>query len=314
MKAHLSVIRGTGIQSYLAPSLVGFMFKWIPDYYLNGSYLVFNFVALGGACLSLYYVARKLINKYAGYFIIPIAVLSVTGILSLFKYGVIFNIINMYVVFPFAVYFIIKWLQGHNWYLLPGMFLVALFSASHFTALYLSYATALSMMLATVYLVINKKAIYLKRMIPTGLGIIALNLLTIRFFIDGASALQTAAIQSIGNGFESGLGNDSVKLLAYYVNVPAIILFAVVIMSLIKQRIIISNEAKIFLCVMGSLTFILFVGLILKATSDYNRLAIDCITSFSIVMACLAGMFYKQWIITGLAIVGSIPALIVWVS
>ena len=148
MKAHVGYVTGENTY-YLYGGQVVLKYLFYPfahSRFINTIYLWFNFAALFGAVLSVYHVTKRLVNGLAAWLVIPMLFLVATGILGLFKYGVIFSIINMYIIFPFTVLFMVYWLTGKgNRYGVLGFIALGVFSVFHATGMYLPVILVVSL-------------------------------------------------------------------------------------------------------------------------------------------------------------------------
>jgi hypothetical protein len=88
----------------------------------------------------LYFIFASLVSKWAGLVAVAMAVFCSAGIATLFFAGTIFSIINVCIILPLGLYFLIKWLIQGKWYQ-GALMLVAfwLFVVSHPTAVYLPF-------------------------------------------------------------------------------------------------------------------------------------------------------------------------------
>ncbi len=214
-------------------------------------YIVFNFLVLIGVAVSIYFVSRKLVGISASNLIIPITLFCTTGILGLFKYGVIFSIINMYIILPFAIYFGIRWLTKRGWYNLSvAICLFALFSVFHITAMYLPYAFGLLLVGVVVYKLISKSKMDIKPILALSVIVLALNIVLTKYFLPQASILTqsaiTDAVQGIANpsSIASALPSPSNSALTYgavmplqfvrdFLSLPTLLLFCLAVVGYI---------------------------------------------------------------------------------
>lgn len=135
--------------AYWGQAIVGVPMKFVSDltgWGLDGIYLWWSYTMLALVGVVLYLVVGSLVNRWAG-IIAAVMVLFVTqGVMYLFHYGQIFDIVNMFVILPIAVWFLVRWLAGkgsqwENGIMSVGMF--ALFSIFHSSGEYAPYALGL---------------------------------------------------------------------------------------------------------------------------------------------------------------------------
>lgn len=336
MDTHLRVINGElNIARYYGAIILGYILNLIIHSDVSGTaYLWFNFVALVAVALGLIYITRQLVNKEAAMLIIPVALFCTTGILALFQYGVIFNIINMYLILPFALYFTVRWFVGGKyWNAIVAIALVALFSVTHYTALYLPYAIGLAIVLSGVYVVVVKKSKHLKKIIPFGAVIIILNLGLSFMFLRNAGALHRQAIpfllripetiyvevsSLVLTSFEIGIG--SVLLMHLSLVTISILAISAIGLFLLRKDVVLSQGSKIFLFILGCFIVVMSCGLIVSGIAGTNRLAIDLATVIAIFTACIAGIVLKTrsygWssmLFVAIVTFGVVPNIVEWV-
>jgi len=112
----------------------------------------FNYLALFGVGVSLFYIFRNLMGTTAGVLALFLPVFVSYGVLLLFYSGVIFNIINIGIILPFACFFSIKWILNHQWYYaVASLCLWALFAVFHPTGLYLLFIGIVSIIAFVIY-------------------------------------------------------------------------------------------------------------------------------------------------------------------
>ncbi len=133
----------------------------------------FNYVALIGVGLSLFFIFKKLVNLSAGLLALLIPIFTSYSVLLLFYSGVIFNIINIGIILPFACYFFIQWMMTNKKRYAIGLFtLLALFAVFHSTGIYLPFIVIMGLIAYLVYRIRKKQPIP-KKYIVIGSAIIA---------------------------------------------------------------------------------------------------------------------------------------------
>lgn len=284
-------------------------------------YLILNFVALIGVIISTYFVIKKLINEEAAFISIPILLFVNSSVLALFKYGVIFNIINMNVILPWTILFFIKWTEDKKWRnAIATIILLFLFSIVHYTGLYLLFIIPTIIVLHSALKIIkHEKIIDIKKKIPTKM-IIAFILFSM--FIGILLLKERLQLFTI-----HGISINPLLLMFNHMTIPSIALTLISIVSIIKYRKDIkeyikrNSKSKYFVLILVSTAIPLLFGLMLTATEDYNRLAIDLVSIISILMATVLGIFWKikfnlvmKWSIMGLIVLSSATGIVSWVS
>ncbi len=250
-------------------------------------YLGFNFLALLGVAFTLFYVTRKLVGVVASWLIIPIVFFVAPGILVLFRYGVIFSIINMYIILPWAIYYGIKWItQKRKRYAAMAVMLVLLFGVFHTTALYLPFV--IGCLIIVAFLTKNYKVAF-----------ISFGVVVVTFFI-ALVALpavnNSGALALIGDLFSGDSLMSPWRFISSFMGYPLALLLVLSLVAYILSRryMRISFEAKMFMLVW--LCFVIPLTVATFATSENNgtRVAIDLSTILAILTACLLGLVIQK--------------------
>lgn len=301
-------------------------------------FLWFNYLALVAIGATLYYVLTKLVNRWAALLVIPLAIFCTQSILKVFQCGTIFHIINMYVILPLAIYFMVKWLTGDKVYqAVISLGLFSLFSVFHTTALYLPFAIGLFFVLIIAYKLLKRNRNKLIKIVGFGTTVIGLNLVLSWPLLPSSQKVISEASKSVVDAGKSIVGlpaatpiYDIPKLhptiagfLASYLGFITLFVLAFSIAVLIAQRgkIKWSPTTKLLItslvCFVLVLTPIIFMGL----GPDPIRLALDLATIIAIITACLVGMTLtvnkKRLIVpiySLLILVGVLPSLMGWFS
>jgi len=112
----------------------------------------FNYLALLGVGLTLFFVFKKLVSLPAGLLALILPVFASFSILLLFYSGVIFNIVNMAIILPFYCYCLIQWLvTSQRKYAIGAICLIILFSVFHSTGVYMPIIGVASLVLYVLY-------------------------------------------------------------------------------------------------------------------------------------------------------------------
>ena len=309
MKAHLGYVTGENTV-YLYGGQVFLKYLLYPfrnSSLLPSIYLWFNFTALFGSVLSIYYVVSKLVNKLAAYLVIPMMFLVTTGILGLFKYGVIFNIINMYIIFPFAVLFIVYWLTGKgNLYGILGFIALAIFGVFHATGMYLLMILSVSF-IGYIAISLYRKNWWQKKKIA----------ILFTLSIIGVIVILPFGVNHFGLRYNFSL--NTLRLVYQHLHIYSLIIMAGVISSLVFYRTRMKRKTKVYLFILGTTLIALLLGLVFEVNAQYNRIAIDFSSTLVIVTACLLSLVWKKHYLIrygslALIAVAAIPNLLTWVS
>ena len=336
-----ALVNNTPIESfdiiYYGEFVVGYplaMIIRLTGWDTNTVYLAFNFLALAGAALSLFYVTKKMVGDNAALLVIPVTFFCTTSILGLFKYGVIFNIINMYIILPFAIYFGVKWMVKRgiiNFAI--SIFLFALFSVFHITSIYVPAAFALLLFIALMYkLVFNRRFNMLAVSIPSICFILLSMILPRLFRSTSFTSSQSAITDAINRSIDSApvappiLGYGTVmppQFIGQFLSPTTFMLLCLAVCGYfrLRKRITFSLTEKwfgiIILCFiipLSAVTFTNFGGVSVRTASDLATL-------IALLTACLIGVLIKvargKWFaytIAGVTLVGTSSTLATWLS
>lgn len=343
MKAHIGVIQainnGEQVDTlYYGQDILAYIMKPFADSEnLETIYLWFSFIILIVCAVVLYYVTNKLVNGTAAILVIPITFCCSVGIFALFKFGVIFNIINMCIVLPLAVLFSVRWFAGKGeWNALLGLLSFTLFSIFHVTSLYLPYVVGVALVVYVGYALKKHKVVSLKRAIPYGFVLALMNILVADQFIGGVSKIQTTSA-FVGEG-TSHIVNLMAATPASLVIIMEFLSFTIILTVLaiagfiaLRKKTIVDSQKKILLYIFGSFILALGFGLILMSMPQlsqmsidilwFHRIALDLATIIAMATACVLGfvMQHNRFKIFNIVVVfsvigGSIPTLIAWVA
>lgn len=325
MKASLALIRGeTNYTNYVGQIIITNILKpFANSSHLDMIYLIFSFGLLAMSAFALIFIVKSLVNITSASLVILVAMFCTTGILSLFRYGVIFNLVNMYLILPIAILFAIKGLVKERMLCLEiAVLFFMLFSCFHYTGIYLSPAIALMIMAHLVYCLVGKKKIMLRGVI-FGIIVMAINLLI----------LYAGYKKGIAVAFEDELQlGKSLGGYLYYIFMQSInhLSLATLLLLIVagawfcksRKTIKLSTETKLFLFTGISFVAVLFGGLILHLTDNVlymNRIMVDATTLLAIVVASVLGILLKTQktnvayaCVYALVGIGVIPVLKVW--
>ena len=120
----------------------------------------FNYLALMGMGISLFFIFKNLIGLYAGLLALLIPIFTSFSVLLLFYSGVIFNIINIGIVLPFACYYVIKYLMTKKKrFMARAICLSVLFSVFHSTGIYMPFIVIIGFMAYAICKMVKKQTI-----------------------------------------------------------------------------------------------------------------------------------------------------------
>lgn len=307
MEAHLGVISGSNGYSYYGQVILAWLLKpFVDNPHLPSIYLWLNFVAILGVAATLYYVTKELVNENSAMLVVLVTLFCATGIFALFQYGVIFNIVNMYIILPFAVLFAVWWLTKGKWWIYPSVALFALFSVFHYSALYLPYIVGVSLAVFLVYSLVKKRHQPLKKAIPFGVGLIMMNIYLSGLAINSAGSMQqqttSSVVEKISPAAASSVAPQppvvsvsSLELVYNHLTIMTVSLAILAILGVIiwHKKFNVNNGGKVTAALIVCAIISLFGGLLLLAISDFNRIALDLSSLIAIATAVFLGIVWR---------------------
>jgi hypothetical protein len=136
-------------------AIIGYPLNWLASVTsipLASLYLWFSYIALVGVGLSLFFILTKLVNYKAGLLALVIPTLLSRGFITLFDYGMIFNIISSGILLPFLIYFSIKYvITNRKVYLISSISLTFIYSIFHTMGIYLAPICLVMLMFYIIY-------------------------------------------------------------------------------------------------------------------------------------------------------------------
>ena len=333
MKAHIEAVQSDNPHYlYYGQAILRFIMKpFAHSEYLETLYIWFNFLVLALIVLVMTSIAYKVSGKYSSYIIVFMMLWCSTGILALFKYGVIFNIINMYLILPMIIYLIVNWFQSKKlWQIILAVALIIFCSIIHYTGLYIAYAVMLAMIGYLIYSFWKHKKGNILKIVVLSVIVVTVNIGLSMVFIHRAPELESTIFAEKPAIVSGVIENDSynteqvltekiyskVTILAKYASlaVAAILLISTLLWSA-------SGIGTGYLYIMGCFCVALLGGYCLEVIADYNRLALDAASMLSIFAALAIGAVMKvrnSWkfnsIVYILVAISAVPNIIKWIG
>jgi hypothetical protein len=252
-------------------------------------YIWFNFIALIGAAFSLFFVTRKLVGNKASWLSVPITMFCSVSILAMFTAGVVFNVVNMYVIFPWAVYFVVKWItQKRLYYWMLSVLMLGLFFIFHASGMYLPFAMAMFCGLAVLYRCKGKYAsfkpimILCLPMIAVG-AVLAVKFLPMLEYMGGDIGMDYNAVSPF----------QFIRLDLGFVT-TALLCLAVYGYIVTRKQLVVSIETKIFGLLLFCFVLPLSVGMFLNISASSARMALDSASLIALLVACLLGILLEK--------------------
>ena len=146
---------------YLGYVIVGYPLVFVSSLVgadINILFLWFNFVALAGVGLTVYFVISGLVDRLTGWLALLIVLFSAQGILFQFYFGQLFNLINVGIILPLLLLLVVKYLEQGKWYQLILLSLFSgLFGSFHTSGVYLPVIVGFTLVGYVMYCLLRKK-------------------------------------------------------------------------------------------------------------------------------------------------------------
>jgi hypothetical protein len=309
---HMEILKNGDLwnQLYWGYAIIGYPLKWFYDFTLinyNDLFLWFNYLVLIGIGATFYFVLSRLVNYKAGLLSLIIPFFVSLGIWWEFEYGMIFNLINMGIIFPFILYSGIRWITQHKRYHLVCLVLLCiLFSLFHSTGIYLAPMIILLFVFALVF----KRQYITKPIAVMGISIIIMNLLTSYMLINQTNLILPKAVSYSISG----------KLfpLSYYIDGASSIGIVMTVLSiyLIYRCKKINKESKLILYALFSMIVLLIISTLGFSPSP-DRQIFDMAILFGLTTSVCVGIVvnYKRessYLLLTLVVLGASFNIVHW--
>ncbi|KKN79336.1 hypothetical protein LCGC14_0341180 [marine sediment metagenome] len=271
-------------------------------------FLWFNFIALLGMGLTLFFIFKSLIGLYAGLLALVIPIFTSYSILQLFYSGVIFEIINLGIILPLAVYCTIKWLiTKKKRFAFGAIGLSLLFAVFHSTGVYLPFMAIAGIFAFIVYKLVNKQTISRRGLLGVGVVCIGITVVILLSPIR-INLIQAMAVPSIGISGLALLQKSFFYYLSYYVLVILIVSGGLLI---VKYKLILPYE-KLTVLIFSILGAVMLPAILFGLSPQPFRQGIDLAIFLSLLAVALLGILIRldvyrmlTFALVGLAISGA---------
>jgi hypothetical protein len=300
----------------------------IPAETLFLGFMAATLVAIG---LVLYWIFNHIEGLSKSWLILLIAMFCTTSIIANYSYGVIYSILNMYIVLMAAIWFMVKWLSKNNsWHLALSLSLAALFSFLHPTSLYLHYAAGVLLAGLVIYKALGWKTRRINRYAIVAVVVLALNVIIGKYYLAQYGGMESSTLPSVVCAVvEARPFIDLQYFPQFFNNILSPITIALGVegvggIIMFRKTVTFSKEVKCLLWILGSLAIALLGGALLGAALPF-RLLIDLgaiaamiigIVLVRVIEAEKAGgdMPVMAYAAYGLVGIGTANTLISWVS
>lgn len=333
----LSIQNGNNInQLYLG--------HWLLSYFLKiGSgifhisqlnlWMWFNCLILIPIGLVLYLITSKLFGWKIGLISLIVPIFISGGIMEMYYWGVIYDVINLVIFVPILFYFLAKWLTENKVYqAIIVLLMTVLVSTFHTSGLYLPFVLIFALAVYVVYKIVKKQANRdLYRPIIAGISLFVISIISMKilspntisqitYYISPPSGIKTLGSVYVTNApYLRNLYISFVPYIISFITIPILGIFIVSSGLLRNRGSSISNQSKIMILLFSCLVIELLVAFLMKVTTDRTRIQEDLAISFSLLtffLLCITLKVNKStaWSsVLGILIVfGLISGLNIW--
>lgn len=245
-------------------------------------YMVYSLIVLFCAGITLYYLGKMVGGARVGWLVLVFALLCNTSILGLFSYACIFNIINVYILFLWAVIFVIKWRESKQYYwLLLSFLLLSLFAVLHPSGMYLPSAVVVLSVGCIVWQLLHHNPISRKYIGVPVLLIIAMII----------CIWNNANLISWNIGSWKEYGQYLIAFARFILQPITTVICVLVLVGYIgnRKRFQVNSSTKWAVVLLGSVVVALLGASILKVVYYTDRLMVDAGAFVSIIAAIILG-------------------------
>jgi hypothetical protein len=295
---------GTDTVQYTGYYIVGYPMVFIRDtlgWSIDTQFLWFNFIALVIVGIVIYLVFSKLVNRLTGWLALLLVLFTAQGIMFLFYYGQIFNIINLGVIFPLLLLFTIRYIENGKWrYLLLVLIFAILFGSFHTNGIYLPAIAGLGTVVYLIYAklkkqTLNKRALYLGggiTLFAIAVFIALVVLPTMQMLREFSDTPLSNTMNNVGKGMAVPVNHWLMSILS-----PSILVLTALVAMFYKdlKKLFTDNRVKMVGFILAVFSFLLIVAAFGKLSLDPWRQAVDLAVVFAMLVAvCLGLLLLKQ--------------------
>lgn len=294
------------VMSYWGTAIVEYPLVWIAEV-LGASndtaYVWWSYGMMALAGIVLYLVVSSLANRWAGVTAAGLTLFGTQGAMYLFNYGVMFDIVNMMVILPVAIWLGVRWLsRGGWWYGIGAVMVFCLFSVFHTSGEYLRYVV---LVLLVGYLVLMV-AISVKDMMPKQLTMIAHTPITVMAFLitvallswlltsDFTSTPDTADRLQASGPWLATLAVEGINVPTFLFGVLGLVPIGLGILGaavIVKRKYEMRAEEWLLVVVLVALSGVLVGGAFINGVSpDPSRQALDLAIVVTVLIAVIVGV------------------------
>ena len=293
------------IMSYWGTAIVGYPLVWVAEA-LNLSndtvYVWWSYAMVALAGVVMYLVVSSIVNRWAGITAAGLVLFGTQGLMYLFNYGVMFDIVNMAVILPVALWLSVKWLKYGGWgYGIGAVLAFCLFSVFHTSGEYLIYVSAL--LLAGYLLLIA--LISIKDMVPKQLAVIEPTPIAVVGFLglvlllswlltsDFTATPDTAERLQASGPWLAKLQVEGISFPTFLFGVLGLVPIGLGVLGAVvifKRKQETRVEPWLLMAILVGLAAVLVVGAFVGGSPDPSRQALDLAIIVTVLVAVITGV------------------------
>ena len=260
----------------------------------------FNLVALIPCGVALYFIGTKLFNWKIGLMMLFVPIFVSGGILEYQYMGIIYSLIEVVILIPLLIYCATKYLLEKRVYQLVILIVLAVFASTfHPSGLYIPLITGVALVGYILYKVIRHNYTNIKyyfNIFMIAVGLLIVCVICIAIFSDKSLKLVSMLSNSLLNGEVIATRSYSMQfgLWMSFVTIPIILIIVVSIVAIIKEKIKLASQTKMYLYFLSCWLFVLAVLGFGKISTDPIRAELDTSVVIGLIATILLGIVFTQ--------------------
>ena len=288
---------------YAGMIYVGYPVLWLAKLIHANSFNVwmwFNLLVLIPCGVALYFIGTKLFNWKIGLMMMFVPIFVSGGILEYQYMGIIFSLIEVVMLIPLFLYCVVKYLTDKKVYQLIIVIVLAILASTfHTSGLYIPLIIGVALVSYIIYKAIRhelKDTKYYLKVSLFAIGIVALSIVGIALMSDKTLQFVNQLSNSLFNGQSIVTRQYSMQfgLWFSFVSIPIVIIALSSIILIIKNKVKINNQVKMFIYFMACWLFVLLVLGFGRISTDPIRAELDASVVIGLIATILLGVVITQ--------------------
>lgn len=240
--------------SYAGSLYIGYPLSFVANLFhtsLYNAWMWFNLLILIPVGFTLYFVGSKLVNWQTGLMMLVVPIFVSGGIICYSVMGMIYSLILVSILMPLLMYFAVKYLLEKRIYQLVAIIVLAIVTATfHTSGIYVSLVAVVALVGFVAYKFIKRdigNVRYYLRLSLFAVGIIILAIISILI-------INPQTFQSVWKFVFNNQPIDNtlyslpfVEWVMTAISLPVIFILGASIYSMVKEKIKLSNQLKLYL-------------------------------------------------------------------